>query len=235
MLRALIPLKLVGQYVKPENWNTLISDPNTIVIDTRNDYEVSIGTFKHAINPKTDTFRQFPEYIKNELLKDEDQSNLKDKKVAMFCTGGIRCEKSTSYLKSMGFNNVYHLEGGILKYLESIKPEDSLWEGECFVFDGRVAVDHNLESGTYDQCHACRMPITAKDKLSEHYIEGIACMHCYEHKTAAQRERFSERQKQMALASSRNESHLGSEVLESANKNRANKHAAKAAQRISSS
>ena len=152
------PRKTVGTYVKPQEWNQLISDPDVTVIDTRNDYEIEIGTFKHAINPNTETFREFPQYVADNL------DPAKNKKVAMFCTGGIRCEKSTAYLKEQGFEEVYHLEGGILKYLEDVPKEDSLWQGDCFVFDNRVAVNHDLEKSHYDQCYACRLPITEEDK-----------------------------------------------------------------------
>ena len=152
------PNRSVGTYVKPQDWNQLISDPDVLLIDTRNDYEVEIGTFKNAINPDTESFREFPTYADKNLDKE------KHKKVAMFCTGGIRCEKSTAYLKEQGFEEVYHLQGGILKYLEEVPEDESLWEGECFVFDDRVAVNHQLEKGQYDQCHACRYPITEEDK-----------------------------------------------------------------------
>jgi UPF0176 protein len=197
------PLQVVGTYVKPEDWNALISDPNVILVDTRNDYEYNIGTFKNAINPNTETFREFPDYVKQNL--DPKQH----KKVAMFCTGGIRCEKSTAYLKEQGFNEVYHLQGGILKYLEQVPKEDTLWQGECFVFDNRVAVNHDLEKGQYDQCFACRYPITEADKLSPHYEQGVSCHHCYDHTTDEQRAHFAEREKQMQLAKQRGEDHIG--------------------------
>jgi UPF0176 protein len=157
------PIFSSGTYVKPADWNELVNDPDVILIDTRNNYEFEIGSFKGSINPNTETFREFPAYTKNNLEK------YRDKKIAMFCTGGIRCEKSTAYLKSKGFENVFHLQGGILKYLEEVKEDESLWEGECFVFDDRVAVKHNLELGKYDQCHACRFPITDADKEHPHY------------------------------------------------------------------
>ena len=197
------PLQVVGTYVKPEDWNALISDPNVILVDTRNDYEYNIGTFKNAINPNTETFREFPDYVKQNL--DPKQH----KKVAMFCTGGIRCEKSTAYLKEQGFNEVYHLQGGILKYLEQVPKDDTLWQGECFVFDNRVAVNHDLEKGQYDQCFACRYPITEADKLSPHYEQGVSCHHCYGHTTDEQRAHFAEREKQMQLAKQRGEDHIG--------------------------
>ncbi|MCG9722862.1 rhodanese-related sulfurtransferase [Shewanella sp. Isolate7] len=200
------PRKVVGTYVKPKDWNKLISDPEVLLIDTRNDYEVNIGTFKNAVDPKTATFREFPEYVKQNL--DPKQH----KKVAMFCTGGIRCEKSTAYLKEQGFDEVYHLEGGVLKYLEEVQPEESLWEGECFVFDNRVAVNHQLEKGQYDQCNACRLPITEEDKQSEHYVQGVSCPHCIDKLSEKQRKRFVERERQVQLAKSRGESHIGSDV-----------------------
>ena len=198
------PNKTVGTYVPPKEWNALISDPDVTLIDTRNDYEVDIGTFKNAVNPKTKTFREFPDYVKNHLDPD------KHKKVAMFCTGGIRCEKSTAFLKEQGFDDVYHLQGGILKYLEEVPSEDSLWQGECFVFDNRVAVDQNLNKGSYDQCHGCRHPITDDDKRSPYYAKGISCPRCYDQLSDDQKERFAERQKQIELAQQRNEQHIGS-------------------------
>jgi UPF0176 protein len=198
------PNHIAGTYVEPKDWNELISDPEVTVVDTRNYYEYAIGSFKGAEDPKTTTFREFPEYVEKNL----DPS--KNKKVAMFCTGGIRCEKSTAYLKEQGFDEVYHLKGGILKYLEDVPKENSLWEGECFVFDNRVAVDHDLEKGSYDQCHGCRHPITEEDKLSEHYLAGISCPRCYDEQTAEQRQRFAERQKQIQLAKKRQQQHIGS-------------------------
>jgi len=200
------PNHVVGTYVKPEEWNALISDPDVLLVDTRNAYETAIGTFKNAIDPATETFREFPDYVKQNL------NPQKHKKVAMFCTGGIRCEKSTAYLKEQGFDEVYHLQGGILKYLETVPEENSLWQGECFVFDNRVSVDHALEKGSYDQCHACRLPITEDDKRSDKYIQGVSCPHCYDKKTDAQRQRFTEREKQVQLAKTRGEEHIGSEV-----------------------
>jgi UPF0176 protein len=200
------PLKIVGSYIKPEDWNDLISDPNVTVIDTRNEYEAQIGTFSNAINPHTETFREFPDYVKNHLDPETDT------KVAMFCTGGIRCEKSTAYLKSLGFDNVYHLEGGILNYLDKVPEAESLWQGECFVFDDRVTVDHNLEPGTFDQCHACRMPISDEDKASDAYTKGVSCPRCIHQKSDEDRARFQEREKQIQLAKQRGEDHIGSEA-----------------------
>jgi UPF0176 protein len=197
------PKQVVGTYVKPQDWNALISDPDVILIDTRNYYEYAIGTFKGAKDPHTTNFREFPQYVADNL------DPTKHKKVAMFCTGGIRCEKSTAYLKEQGFDEVYHLQGGILKYLEDVPKEQSLWEGECFVFDNRVAVDHDLQKGSYDQCHGCRHPITEEDKLSEKYLHGVACPRCYDGLTAEQMTRFKERQKQIELAKQRHEAHIG--------------------------
>lgn len=215
------PKHIVGTYVKPADWNALIANPDVVLVDTRNDYEVSIGTFKNALNPDTTTFREFPEYTKTHL------ENAKDKKIAMFCTGGIRCEKSTAYLKQQGFNEVYHLEGGILKYLEEVPKEESLWEGECFVFDSRVAVKHGLEQGQYDQCFACRMPITIADKNSEFYEKGISCHHCYDEQTEEQKRSHAERQKQIALAKAKGEEHIGGEMFGIISARRAAKRAAK--------
>lgn len=198
------PNQVVGTYVEPQDWNDVISDPEVTVVDTRNYYEYAIGTFAGAEDPKTTTFREFPSYVKDNLSPE------KNKKVAMFCTGGIRCEKSTAYLKEQGFEEVYHLKGGILKYLEEVPKEESLWQGECFVFDNRVAVGHDLEKGSYDQCHGCRHPITEEDKQSEQYLPGITCPRCYHDQTPEQRQRFSERQKQVQLAKARNEQHIGS-------------------------
>jgi UPF0176 protein len=197
------PTKMVGQYVRPKDWNSVISDPEVVLIDTRNDYEYAIGTFKNAINPKTATFREFPEYVKTHF-------NPKiHKKVAMFCTGGIRCEKASSYMMSEGFDEVYHLEGGILKYLEEVKPEESLWQGECFVFDQRVAIKHGLEVGNYDQCYACRYPLSPDDIKSDKFTPGISCPHCYNSRTPEKLSALTERQKQVILAKKRGEIHIG--------------------------
>lgn len=196
------PAHIVGTYVKGDDWNQLISDPDTILIDTRNDYEVAIGTFKNAVNPNTTTFREFPKWAAQNLDK------TKHKKVAMFCTGGIRCEKSTAYLKEQGFDQVYHLDGGILKYLEEMPEENSLWQGECFVFDQRVAVKHGLEQGSYDQCYACRMPLSADEMASDKYVKGLSCPHCHDKTTAEQKAAFAERQRQVELAKQRGEKHI---------------------------
>ncbi|MDH5553478.1 MAG: rhodanese-related sulfurtransferase, partial [Nitrosomonas sp.] len=172
-------------------------------VDTRNAYEVAVGAFAHAKDPKTTTFREFPQYVSEHL----DPSV--HKKVAMYCTGGIRCEKSTAFLKKQGFEEVYHLKGGILKYLEEIPEEESLWKGECFVFDERVTVNHQLEKGSYDQCHACRLPISDEDKLSEFYQQGISCPACFHERTDEDRARYQEREKQVKLAETRGKIHIG--------------------------
>ena len=215
------PLQSVGRYVKPSDWNALISDPEVILIDTRNDYEVQIGTFKNAVNPNTETFREFPDYVAKEL----DPS--KHKKVAMFCTGGIRCEKSTAFMRQQGFEEVYHLEGGILKYLEEVPSDESMWEGDCFVFDNRVSVNHNLEKGEYEQCFACRMPITEADQQSTAYIKGESCPHCIGKATDEQKARFREREYQIQLAQKRGEVHIGSEVVDVIEKRKAAKNEAR--------
>ncbi|KDM91163.1 rhodanese-related sulfurtransferase [Photobacterium galatheae] len=201
------PRHVVGTYVKPTDWNALIADPEVFVVDTRNDYEIEVGTFKHAVNPKTETFREFPDYVK------ENMDPAKHKKVAMFCTGGIRCEKSTAYMKEQGFEEVYHLEGGILKYLEEVPAEESLWEGECYVFDGRVTVNHQLEKGSYDLCNACRLPITEQDMQSVHYEKGVSCPKCVDKHTEEQKARFREREKQVQLAQERGEEHVGGDAM----------------------
>ncbi|MCH6256920.1 rhodanese-related sulfurtransferase [Puniceicoccaceae bacterium K14] len=198
------PNDQVGEYVAPEAWNKLISDPDVVLVDTRNDYEVEIGTFKGAIDPNTKSFREFPEYVEKEL------ADKKDKPIAMFCTGGIRCEKSTSYLLKEGFKKVYHLDGGILNYLEKVDPEESMWKGDCFVFDNRVTVNHNLEEGDFDQCHACRHAITELDMASEKYVEGISCPHCFDTMTEEQRERMKSRQRQVEISREQNRPHIGS-------------------------
>lgn len=205
-IEGIDPKQVVGTYVAPKDWNSLISDPEVLLIDTRNDYEYQVGTFKNAINPNTESFREFPQYVKDHL------DPAKHKKVAMFCTGGIRCEKSTAYLKEQGFEEVYHLKGGILKYLEEVPEQETLWQGECFVFDERVTVNLKLEKGGYDQCNACRMPITDADKASDTYEKGVNCPHCYAKNTPQQKQRFSEREKQMALAKQRGETHIGTDA-----------------------
>ncbi|NND81043.1 MAG: rhodanese-related sulfurtransferase [Gammaproteobacteria bacterium] len=215
------PNRVVGSYVEAEDWNDLISDPETLLIDTRNDYEVGIGTFKNAHNPRTESFRDFPDYVEQNL------DPAKHKKVAMFCTGGIRCEKASAYMKQQGFADVFHLKGGILKYLETVDEQDSLWQGECFVFDDRVAVNQQLIKGQYDQCHACRYPITEQQKQSPLYIAGVSCPRCHDSLTEQQKARFAEREKQMQLARQRGDTHIGSDSRTAAEQNRAAKLAEK--------
>ena len=199
------PNKKVGTYVKPDDWNDLISDPNVVVIDTRNKYETKIGSFENALDPETSSFREFPDWVKK-FKSSKENAN---KKIAMFCTGGIRCEKASSLMKEEGFEDVYHLQGGILKYLETIDKENSLWNGECFVFDQRVCLTDELEVGSYKMCFACRMPITEEEMQNEKYIEGISCIYCYDKTTKEKKERFGSRQKQILLAKERGEKHLG--------------------------
>ena len=194
---------VTGKHIAPKDWNAVISDPDTIVLDTRNDYETAIGTFKNALDPKTKNFRDFPDYVKANL------EDAKHKKIAMFFTGGIRCEKASNFLIEQGFTDVCQLKGGILQYFEDIEPQDSLWQGECFVFDNRVAVDQSLEKGQYDQCYACRLPITEPDKKHPHYQAGISCHHCYTDRSPEQKKRYAQRQKQQELAKSRGYSHIG--------------------------
>lgn len=197
------PVETVGTYVAPKDWNALISDPDVIVLDTRNDYEVKIGTFRNAVDPDLQTFRAFPDFVQQNL------HNQKHKKVAMFCTGGIRCEKASSLMKQMGFGEVYHLKGGILKYLEEVPAEQSLWDGECFVFDQRIAVGHGLKAGFYEMCPGCRWPVNASDRLSSKFIEGIACPHCHDTLTPARKQALAERWRQINLAEQRGEKHVG--------------------------
>jgi UPF0176 protein len=219
------PSQSVGTYIKPKDWNALISDPEVTLLDTRNSYESAIGTFESAIVPDTRSFREFPQYVAENL------DPVKHRKVAMFCTGGIRCEKSTALLKQQGFDEVYHLQGGILKYLEDVPESESLWQGECFVFDNRVSVTHALEKGSYDQCHACRLPITDSDKQSEKYQQGVSCPACYDQKSEQERNRYREREKQVQLAKHRGESHIGSEANEDGTYRKSKKLEAKEGQR----
>ncbi|EPE95277.1 oxygen-dependent tRNA uridine(34) hydroxylase TrhO [Rhizobium grahamii] len=198
------PNQVVGTYVAPQDWNALISDPDTIVIDTRNDYETAIGIFRGAVDPNTKTFREFPDWVRN-------NTGLHNKpKIAMYCTGGIRCEKATAFMKEQGFDEVYHLKGGILKYLEEIPQEESLWDGACFVFDERVSVEHGLKEGEHKLCHACRNPITAEEISSSHYEEGVSCSNCYHTRSEDDRLRYRQRQHQIALAKKRGQKHIGS-------------------------
>ena len=197
------PTEQAGLYVKPEDWNALISDPDVLLVDTRNNYEVDIGTFKGAIDPRITTFREFPDYVKQHFDAE------KQPRVAMFCTGGIRCEKASAYMLQQGYSEVYHLQGGILKYLESVPAEKSLWEGECFVFDQRVAVGQGLAPGHYELCYGCSRPISAADKASPEYLAGVSCPHCYDSLTPEKRSAALERQKQVTLSSERGERHIG--------------------------
>ena len=197
------PTELAGHYVKPEDWNALISDPDVLLIDTRNDYEVDVGTFKGALDPRITTFREFPEYVKKNI------DPQRKPRVAMFCTGGIRCEKASAYMLQQGFSEVYHLQGGILKYLENVPASESLWQGECFVFDQRVAVGHGLVPGHYELCYGCSRPISASEKASPKFQAGVSCPNCYDSLTPEKRATAAERQKQVELSKQRGESHLG--------------------------
>ena len=199
------PTKTVGSYVEPKEWNALISRPDVMVIDTRNLYETEIGSFEGAILPDIDTFREFPAWMEESEKKNQDNKPA----VAMFCTGGIRCEKATSYLLAQGYTEVFHLKGGILKYLEEIPKSQSMWHGECFVFDNRVSVNHELEQGTYDMCHGCRCPISEADKQSPEYQRGVCCPRCHRELTEQQKSRFREREHQIQLAAKRETTHIG--------------------------
>ena len=196
-----------GAYVVPQDWNALIDAPDTILIDTRNDYEVAIGSFAGAIDPKTKSFREFPEWVR--AHRHEWEGGADKPKIAMFCTGGIRCEKATAFLKAEGLDDVYHLKGGILAYLEQMPAEDSRWEGECFVFDERVAVGHGLAPGTHGLCRACRMPVSPEDQRSPLFVEGVSCPACHAERTDEQRTRYAERHRQAGLAAARGEAHVG--------------------------
>jgi UPF0176 protein len=198
------PKRSAGAYVSPSDWNDLISDPDTIVIDTRNDYEVAIGTFRGALDPKTTHFRQFPDWV------ERHRDDLQGRRVAMFCTGGIRCEKATAYVKSLGLDEIYHLKGGILRYLEEVPEEQSLWEGECFVFDERVSVVHGLREGEAELCRACRRPLTPDERTSPEFREGVSCPHCHDRRSDEDRIRYAERQRQVELAEKRGTAvHIG--------------------------
>jgi len=200
------PTASVGQYIEPEDWNELIKAPDVAVIDTRNDYEVAIGTFEGAIDPETASFGEFPNWWKT------NKHRFHNKRIAMFCTGGIRCEKSTNYLISQGVDDVYHLKGGILKYLEKVPEDASTWNGECFVFDGRVSVGHGLVEGPHELCFACRRPILPQDKSRPEYEHGVSCHQCIDETTQDHKNRFRERQKQVALSAARGEVHIGQQT-----------------------
>ena len=206
-VEGLSPTKRVGQYVKPEDWNALITSPDVVVIDTRNDYEVEIGTFKGAVDPDIQSFSQLTQWVKD--AKELAEKEGKKPRVAMFCTGGIRCEKSTSLMLEHGFEDVYHLQGGILKYLEVVPPEKSLWEGECFVFDERVSVGHGLIPGPHELCRACREPLPAGAKQSPLFELGVSCPRCHAHTTETQKNSARERQKQWEIAKERQINHIG--------------------------
>ena len=200
------PQDLTGTKVEPEDWNDVIADPEVLLLDARNQYECNIGTFNTAISPETETFREFPDYV------DQNLDPKKQKKIAMYCTGGIRCEKASAYLLEQGFEHVYQLNGGILRYLEKIEPAHSLWQGECFVFDGRVAVNGELAPGKYRQCYACRRPVSPEQMASETYEEGISCPHCYDTLSEKKRDAVRERQKQVKIAELRQQIHIGASM-----------------------
>jgi UPF0176 protein len=206
---GLDPSKTVGQYVKPQDWNALLADPDVLLIDTRNDYEVAIGSFQGAVNPNIKTFTELPAWLDAQPAL---QREGKKPKVAMFCTGGIRCEKSTALMKMRGFDEVYHLEGGILKYLEEIPPTQSTWQGECFVFDERVSVGHGLVPGPHELCRSCRWPLSPDEKASPHYIKGVSCAHCHEQRSPEEKAQLAERQRQVELAEQRGELHVGARL-----------------------
>lgn len=202
----ILPHKLTGKHVTPERWNELIEDPNVLVVDTRNHYEYEVGTFPRAIDPGNSSFREFPEFA--ELLAETSG----ERPLAMFCTGGIRCEKATALMLELGFAEVYQLQGGILNYLETVPAEDNRWDGECFVFDTRVAVDRDLAEGGYVQCHACRRPLSAADLESPHYREGVSCPRCFDESDDERRARLEERRRQVQLAAERGETHIGAKI-----------------------
>ncbi len=207
-----VPSRMAGTYVKPADWNALISDPDVLVVDTRNDYEVAIGTFQGAVDPDIQTFTQLKDWVHEHT---DAPGRLDGKrKVAMFCTGGIRCEKSTAFMRLQGFDEVYHLEGGILKYLEEVPPEQSLWQGECFVFDERVSVGHGLTPGPYEPCRSCRWPLSPDDKASPLYVKGVSCPRCHDQRTPEEKVRLAERQRQVELAEARGERHVGATMPE---------------------
>ena len=213
-VQGVSPTKMAGTYVKPRDWNALISDPEVVVVDTRNDYEVQIGSFKGAVDPHIKTFADLPEWVAEQeqaggLLH---SAGSKKTKVAMFCTGGIRCEKSTALMRMHGFEEVYHLEGGILKYQETVPPEESLWSGACFVFDERVSVGHGLQVGTLELCRSCRHPVGDVERTSRFYEKGISCPNCFDAKTPDQKKGFAERQRQVELANKRGTTHVGAKM-----------------------
>ena len=200
------PDKVTGKHLNPDEWNQLISDPETLVIDTRNQYEFEVGTFENAVDPETDSFREFPDYARQLAASDTDR------KLAMFCTGGIRCEKATALMLELGFSEVYQLQGGILKYLEDVDDDNNLWRGECFVFDTRVAVDRDRAEGGYVQCHACRRPLSSEDLASPQYREGVSCPKCVDSLDDERAARLEERRRQVELAEERGDDHIGANL-----------------------
>ena len=203
------PAADAGTYVAPADWNALVDDPNTVVIDARNGYEVAVGSFAGAVNPRTDSFRDFPAWV------DAHAADLAGKRVAMFCTGGIRCEKATALMKARGVDEVYHLDGGVLRYLEEVPEAESRWRGECFVFDERVAVGHGLAAGSHILCRGCRMPVSPEEQASPWYEEGVSCSRCHDARDEAQRAGYAERHRQVRLAAARGEAHVGSSPISS--------------------
>ena len=205
------PALMAGQYVKPQDWDALLADPGLVLVDTRNDYEVAIGTFQGAINPATHSFSELPAWVEKEMAEGGALAQVDGKKprVAMFCTGGIRCEKSTAFLRAQGFDEVFHLEGGILKYLETMLEAQSKWQGECFVFDERVSVGHGLHQGDFTLCRSCRDPLSAADRQSPLYELGVSCAHCHGRTTGEQKQGYRERQRQVELAAARHQAHIG--------------------------
>jgi UPF0176 protein len=210
------PAQMAGRYVKPQDWNALISDSEVVLVDTRNDYEVAIGSFKGAIDPRVKSFAELPRWLSGQAGAGGALQGAggKKPKVAMFCTGGIRCEKSTALMRQWGYDEVYHLEGGILKYLETVPAAQSLWQGECFVFDERVSVGHGLQPGPYELCRSCRQPVGDAERASPHYVKGVSCPHCFDWKTEAQKRGFAERQRQVELARQRGQIHVGAKMPE---------------------
>jgi UPF0176 protein len=210
------PAQMAGCYVKPQDWNALISDPGVVLVDTRNDYEVAIGSFQRALDPRVKTFADLPQWLAQQEAAGGALQAVDGRKprVAMFCTGGIRCEKSTALMRLRGYEEVYHLEGGILKYLETVPPAQSLWQGECFVFDERVSVGHGLQPGPYELCRSCRNPVGEAQRASMQYVKGVSCPQCFDQKTEAQKRGFAERQRQVELARKRGQIHVGAQMPE---------------------
>jgi UPF0176 protein len=208
------PVRMAGNYVKPQEWNALISEPDVVLIDTRNDYEVDIGSFQGALDPRVKTFRDLPQWLAQQEAPGGALQTAQGKKpkVAMFCTGGIRCEKSTALMRARGYEEVYHLEGGILKYLETVSAEQSLWQGECFVFDERVSVGHGLQTGSFELCRSCRQPVGDTQRASKQYVKGVSCPNCFDRTSEEQKRNFAERHRQEELARSRGQRHVGARM-----------------------